>query len=98
MGPIVRGVTMALYLLDTGVLIRHLRRYPGYETLFKNLNRAGSLYIATFTRVEIICGMRDHEREQTMTLLDAMLSQPLDRKTADTAGEMMRTYRSKGIT
>jgi predicted nucleic acid-binding protein len=89
---------MADYLLDTGILIRHLRNRPGYRELMYRLAQEGRLYIASFTRLEIVRGMRDHEREATFALLDALRTHPLDAPTADLAGEMIRTWQRKGIT
>ncbi len=88
---------MADYLLDTGILIRHLRRCPGYREAVSRLASEGDLYIASFTRLEVIRGMREHEREVTFALLNALLTVPLDVATADLAGEMTRTWRGRGI-
>ncbi|MFN3762012.1 MAG: type II toxin-antitoxin system VapC family toxin [Anaerolineae bacterium] len=89
---------MADYLLDTGILIRHLRNRPGYRELLHRLAQEGQLIIASLTRLEVIQGMRDHEREATFALLDALQTHPLDAPTADLAGEMIRAWRKKGIT
>jgi len=89
---------MADYLLDTGILIRHLRNRPGYRELMYRLAQEGRLYIASFTRLEIVRGMRDHEREATFALLDALRTHPLDAPTADLAGEMIRAWQRKSIT
>ena len=63
---------MPAYVLDTGVLIRHLRNRPGYRELLRRLNQEGDLYISAFTRVEVLRGMREHERKRTFALLDSM--------------------------
>lgn len=89
---------MTAHLLDTGVLIRHLRGYPAYAALLRRLAQDGSLLVSAFTRVEVLQGMRDHERQATVALLDALLTIPLDREGADVAGEWLRAYRSQGIT
>ena len=89
---------MADHLLDTGILIRHLRNRPGYRELVGRLADEGQLYIASFTRLEVVRGMRDHEGEATFALLDALWTHPLDAKTADQAGEMICAWRQKGIT
>ena len=87
---------MAGYLLDTGVLIRHLRNRPGYRVLLLRLNEEGELYISAFSRVEVLQGMREHERKRTFLLLDGLTTHPLDRGTADRAGELLRVWRSRG--
>ncbi|HSJ56307.1 MAG TPA: PIN domain-containing protein [Anaerolineae bacterium] len=89
---------MADHLLDTGILIRHLRKRPGYHELMARLAEQGRLSIASFTRLEVIRGMREHEREATFALLDALHTHPLDVETADLAGEMIRFWQSQGKT
>jgi predicted nucleic acid-binding protein len=53
--------------------------------------------LATISRVEIVEGMREHEREGTMRLLDSLIPFPLDTAIADLSGEFIRRYRAKGI-
>ncbi len=86
------------YLLDSCVLIRHLRHHQPTTDLLAALVMDGQVGIATITRTEIVEGMREHEREVTMRLLDSLLSYPLDDPIADLAGEYIRRYRAKGIT
>lgn len=81
---------MAAFVLDTGVLIRHLRRRHGFKALMERLAQEGDLIVASFTRLEIVRGMRDHERERTMLLLNGLVTHPLDIPTADLAGELIR--------
>ena len=51
---------MADYLLDSCVLIRHLRGHQPTMDLFAALVLDSNVGIATITRTEIIEGMRDH--------------------------------------
>lgn len=87
---------MADYLLDTGILIRHLRNRRGYRELLHRLAQGGNSSSLPY-RLEVIQGMRDHEREATFALLDALQTHPLDAPTADLAGEVIRTWRKTGI-
>ena len=89
---------MADYLLDSCVLIRHLRRPQPTTDLVSALILEGQVSIATISRTEIIEGMREHEREATMRLLDSLPAYPLDVAIADMAGEYIRRYRAQGIT
>lgn len=89
---------MPVYLLDSGVLIRHLRNRAGYAQLIKRLGQTGDLYISAFTRVEVLRGMREHERERTIALLDSFITQIIDRVTADQAGEWIRDWQARGVT
>jgi predicted nucleic acid-binding protein len=84
--------------LDSCVLIRHLRRHPPATDLVSQLALEGRLGIATITRVEIIQGMREREREGTMRLLDSLLSYPLNATVADLTGELIRRHRASGMT
>ena len=86
------------YLLDTGILVRHLRNDPGYIALTGQLSSEGVLSIASFTRFEILRGMRDYEQERTCDLLDSMESFPMNDQVADLAGELVRVWRKRGIT
>jgi predicted nucleic acid-binding protein len=88
---------MPAYLLDTGILIRHLRNRAGYHELVRRLNQTGDLSLSAFTRVEILRGMREHERERTVGLLDSFITQVIDRATADQAGEWIRAWQARGI-
>ena len=85
-------------LLDSGILIRYLRQSSGYRELLHSMALDGELYISAFTRLEIVRGMRDYEQEITFELLDSMITLPMDYDIADTAGELIRAWRSKGIT
>ena len=86
------------HLLDSCVLIRHLRRHKPTTDLVSALILEGQVGIATISRTEIIEGMREHEREATMRLLDSLPAYPLDVSIADMAGEYIRRYRAQGIT
>jgi predicted nucleic acid-binding protein len=86
------------YLLDSCILIRHLRRHDPTTALLSKLALEGRVGIATISRLEIVEGMREHEREGTIQLLDSLLSYPLDAAIADLGGEFIRRYRVQGIT
>ncbi len=81
------------YLLDSNVLIRHLRRHQSTTDLLAALILEGEVGIATITRTEIIEGMREREREKTLRLLDSMTAYSLTAEIADRAGDTMRRYR-----
>ena len=86
------------YLLDSCILIRHLRRHQPTTALLSRLATDGGVGIATISRLEIVEEMREHEREGTMNLLDSLLSFPLNAAIADLGGELIRRYRAQGIT
>ena len=86
---------MAGFVLDTGILIRQLRDRPGFKALLKGLTEEGDLIIASFTRLEIIRGMKDHERERTFLLLNSLVIYPLDAATADRVGMLIRAEQAR---
>jgi len=88
---------MTDYLLDTGILIRYLRKSPGYDRLLDEFQQHSSLVISAYTRLEIIRGMREREREVTLDLLNRMITMPVNIQNADLAGELIRGWREKGF-
>lgn len=84
-------------LLDTGILIRYLRKRPGYDKLLDDLQQRGSLVISAYSRIEIIRGMREREREVTLDLLDKMITISINIQNTDLAGELIRGWREKGF-
>jgi len=88
---------MSDYLLDTGILIRYLRESPGYDELLDILHQRSDLVISAYTRLEIIRGMREREREVTLGLMNRMITIPVNIQNADLAGELIRGWREKGL-
>ncbi|MBU0511735.1 MAG: PIN domain-containing protein [Chloroflexi bacterium] len=89
---------MTDHLLDSGILIRHLRDQRDYVALVDRLSDEGDLFIASFTRLEIVRGMRKRERQDTFELMDSMFTLPMDHIIADQAGELIQSWRTRGIT
>jgi predicted nucleic acid-binding protein len=88
---------MRTLALDTGVLIRHLRNDQRYTKLVDRLADEGDIHISSFTRLEIVRGMRETERKITFELLNSMITLPMDAYLADFAGELILAWRQKGI-
>lgn len=89
---------MVDYLLDSCILIRHLRRHQPTSDLLARLGREGSLAVASITRTELLQGVREQERATTLTLLNALTSFALDAAIANEAGEYVRFWAAKGVT
>ena len=85
------------YLLDTNILILFFRKTPGYKELLTSLSEDNDLFISAMTRIEIVRGMRDHERAQTFDLLNSLETVDITIEIADAAGELVRTWRTKGV-
>jgi predicted nucleic acid-binding protein len=84
------------HLLDSGILVRYLRKSQGYRELLGSLGSSW-LYISAVTRFEVVRGMRKHEQKDTLGLLNSLLTIPVDSAVADLAGELFRTWRSKNM-
>lgn len=87
---------MSDYLLDTNILILYLRKTAGYYDLLDTLAKDDVLYISAITRLEIIRGMRERERQDTFNLLDSLESIDITIEVADKAGELIRIWRTQG--
>ncbi len=88
---------MSDYLIDTNILILYLRKTAGYYELLDTLAADDALYISAITRLEIIRGMRDREREATFDILDSLETIEINIEIADKAGELIRTWHTKGV-
>jgi len=88
----------ARYLLDSGVLIRHLRGQRDAVRLLRALGKRERLAVASITRLEVHVGMREHERYRTQKLLSRFVTYELDGVIADRAGDYIREYRRQGFT
>lgn len=85
---------MGLIVLDTSVLIDNLRNLPAATAALDDAEAAGHrLTASVVTRVELLAGMRAHEKRATRQLLDGVPWVPVDDDIADLAGGYARTYR-----
>jgi predicted nucleic acid-binding protein len=89
---------MADFLLDSDVVIWHLRGHAAIVELVLILARRGRIGLSAITRAEVLLGMREPEREITVRFLDSCETLPVTAATADRAGEISRGFRSQGIT
>ena len=88
---------MSDHLLDSGILIRHLRNQGGYPQLVDRLSEEAEVYISSYTRLEVVRGMHDRESKKTFSLLDSFETIPMTGEITDLAGELIRTWRSRGV-
>jgi predicted nucleic acid-binding protein len=85
------------HILDSNILIRSLRKTPGYKDLLHEIDRRGWTYISAMTRLEIVRGMKERERDDTFDLLDSMETISITPEVADLAGELIRAWRGRGV-
>jgi predicted nucleic acid-binding protein len=89
---------VADHLLDTNILILALRSDPKALDFLDALDRKKErACISVATRTEILAGMRPHEEERTMELLDSLDSLLVDEAVADRAGRLIYQYARRGI-
>jgi len=88
---------MSDYLLDTNILILYFRKTEGYRNLLDTLAKDDTLYISVMTRLEIVRGMHDRERKDTVDLLDSLETIDITIEIADQAGELIRSWRTRGM-
>ncbi|MBI4787108.1 MAG: type II toxin-antitoxin system VapC family toxin [Chloroflexi bacterium] len=88
----------ATYLLDSGLLIRHLRGRPEAVRIMRELGKREHLSIASVSRLEIHAGMHEHERYHTQKLLSRFITFPMDSDVAERAGDYIREFHSRGVT
>ncbi len=87
-----------MYLLDSDVIIWHLRRRPGVVRLVEQLDLEGRLGVSAMTRLEVRAGMKPGERQATENLLSKLETYPVTGAIADSAADFLRDYRTRGIT
>jgi predicted nucleic acid-binding protein len=85
---------MGLIVLDTSFLVDHLRGVTAATEAFAGAVREGERTAASvITKVEIVGGMRSHERRATRNLFEQLEWIPVDDAVAELAGEYTRLYR-----
>ncbi|HEV2688616.1 MAG TPA: type II toxin-antitoxin system VapC family toxin [Bryobacteraceae bacterium] len=90
---------MAIYLLDTSVIIDALNRKRGrWEFLAKLVEAGETLACSAVTVMEIYAGMRSHEAAGTESFLDGLEHYGVDRELARYAGMLKNEWARKGRT
>jgi len=87
-----------MYLLDTDIIVWHLRNRKEVVALVTHLSETGRLSISALTRLEVGIGMKESEREATGEFLNSIETYEVDAAIADMAAEFVRYYQAKGIT
>lgn len=85
---------MGLIVVDTSVLIDNLRDVPAAGRALDAAEAAGhQLTAAVVTKIELLAGMRSHERRATRELLSAFTWIAVGDEIAERAGALARTFR-----
>jgi len=84
-------------LLDTDILISFLRGNALVREEISSLLDTSALHCSVVTIAEIHAGMREHEREKTIELLDSLIPVDITPKIAEIAGNYKRTVKSQQL-
>ena len=87
-----------LYVLDTTVLIDHLRGRPVTERVRGLLTRGITPATTAINVEEIVRGMRPAERKPVQLLFSGLVVLPVTTESAWQAGQWRREYAERGIT
>jgi predicted nucleic acid-binding protein len=82
-----------MILVDSDVLIAHLRGVAVARDWLVGVRNDGPLAISAVSIVELIGGMRTVERREVWRLLASFRVEPATEMVARRAGDMMRRYR-----
>ena len=88
---------MAQYLLDTGLVLRHLRGQRRVVRLLSGLGKMGRLSVSAITRLEVHAGMQPDERYATNKLLSCFITYDMNRELADRAGDLIRESQDRHV-
>ena len=82
------------WVLDTSVLIDHLRGRPkaAVELIAGAIERGDELWSSQVVRAELLAGMRQSEEAATRDLMRLMTWADVDESTSEAAGELGRIY------
>lgn len=91
-------MTVLRYLLDTGVLIRHLRGRQDVVRFTRGLGRKKRVAVSAITHLELFVGAHPQEEYGTRKFLSCFQTIPLDADIGQRAGQLIRQQRAKGHT
>lgn len=82
-----------MILVDTDVLVAHLRGVPAAYVWLRGARADGPLTVSAVTVAELVAGMRVADRQKVFSLVRALRVEPVTELVARRAGEMTREYR-----
>ena len=80
------------FLLDTGIIIRYLRKNRRASDLLDYLEEAGEISVSAITYMEILIKCRPDEEEATMLFFDRVPPVIVSREVAQKAASLLRRY------
>lgn len=89
---------MSKFLIDTDVMIWHLRGKKETKDLLKSLQKAGVPMCSPISIIEVQVGVKPGEEEFTNSFLASLKVCNVDREIANKSAEYLTAYRKKGVT
>lgn len=86
------------FLLDTDVIIWHLRGNEAVERLLKEIEQEQPIGCSSLSIFEIWSGVRQKEESLTQNFLSVLHKIPVDSKIAFRASEYWQKFKKQGIT
>ena len=80
------------FLLDTGIIMRYLRKNRRAADLLDYLEEIGAISVSAITYMEILILCRPHEEEATMLFFDRVPPVTIGREVAHKAALLIRRY------
>ena len=80
------------FLLDTGIIMRYLRKIRRAADLLDYLEEIGAISVSAITYMEILILCRPHEEEATMLFFDRVPPVTIGREVAHKAALLIRRY------
>jgi len=82
------------FLLDTGIVIRHLRDDRRAHDLLDLLEQLGGIRVSTITFMEILVGCQPHEEESTRLFFERVSPLIIGQEVAEKAAFLIRKYQA----
>jgi predicted nucleic acid-binding protein len=89
---------MSRFLLDSDVIIWHLRGQKEVTEMLKDLQRFGLPACSALSVLEVQLGVKKGEEEKTDRFLRSLKVFDVNREIANKAAQLIREYRATGVT
>jgi predicted nucleic acid-binding protein len=89
---------MGRFLLDSDIIIWHLRGRDEVTGMLRDLQRFGVPGCSALSVVEVQVGVKKGEEERTNHFFKHLKVFDVDREIASKAAQLIREYRTKGVT
>ena len=89
---------MSRFLLDSDIIIWHLRGRKEVTEMLRDLQRFGLPSCSALSVLEVQIGIKKGEEEKTERFLGSLRIFDVNREIATQAAQLIRTFKAKGVT